>query len=55
VEIVTIDPDGSVTVRLTAAEAKEVRDDAASRKPWGASYTLSRHIAMIHGEPEVTS
>lgn len=51
-QIVTIEPDGSVTVRLTAAEAMDLRDNLhVNSKPWDASYTLSRHLAMVHGEP----
>lgn len=54
-QIVSVESDGSVTVKLTADEAKHVRDTLhVNSKPWDASYTLSRHLAMVHGEPNVT-
>jgi hypothetical protein len=48
-EMIAVERDGSVTVKLSATEAKAVRDElAASTSP---AYSLSRHIAMVHGEP----
>ena len=52
-EMIAIEHDGSVTVKLSATEAKAVRDElAASTSP---AYALSRHIAMVHGEPSAHS
>jgi hypothetical protein len=55
-QMIAVGSDGSVTVKLTAEEARKVRDDLhTAGQPWDASYTLARHIAMIHGDPKETT
>ena len=56
-EITSVGANGSVTIRMTADEAKAVRDDLG--KTWskdisGSSDTLYRLLAAIHGDAEVS-
>jgi hypothetical protein len=57
VECTAVGDDGSVTIRMTANEARDVRDDFG--RTWSsdisdASHYLYRLLATVHGDPEVT-
>lgn len=54
-EMIAVGADGSVTVKMTAAEARDVRDDFG--RTWSsdisdASHYLYRLLAIVHGEPK---
>ena len=57
-ETTAVDPDGSVTVKMTAEEAKAVAAqlaEGATRLSTEPGWRLRRLIAMVHGEPEAAS